>query len=82
MRVQNCLDRFHLLQDVIDRLPQLGARGSYLKQAMQDKLIERNQYINTHGQDLPEVRNWTWATPDDLAAGCPCGPAHSDDPNG
>jgi xylulose-5-phosphate/fructose-6-phosphate phosphoketolase len=63
MRVQNRLDRFHLVQDVIDRLPHSGTRGSHLKQAMRDKLVEHNQYINTRGQDLPEVRNWTWAKP-------------------
>jgi xylulose-5-phosphate/fructose-6-phosphate phosphoketolase len=60
MAVLNDLDRFHLVQDVVDRLPQLHGTGDYLKQAMKDRLVTHYDYIREHGQDMPEVRNWTW----------------------
>ncbi|MFE9118558.1 phosphoketolase [Streptomyces sp. NPDC007172] len=63
MRVQNHLDRFHLVQDVIDRLPQLGSRGDYLRQRMSDRLVQHTHHIALHGVDLPEIRDWTWGEP-------------------
>jgi len=60
MTVLNDLDRFHLVIDVIERLPQSGSQGLYLKQRLQNRLIEHKAYIARHGQDLPEVRNWRW----------------------
>ena len=60
MVVLNELDRFHLVGDVIDRLPALGSRAAYAKQAMQEKLIEHRRYIMVHGDDMPEIRGWQW----------------------
>jgi len=60
MTVLNDLDRFHLVMDVIDRLAQTGSAGVYLKQQMQNRLIEHKRYIRRFGQDMPEVRNWKW----------------------
>lgn len=60
MRVQNEIDRFHIVSDVVDMLPQLGNKGAYIKQLMRDKLVMHKQYIGDYGQDLPEVMNWKW----------------------
>jgi xylulose-5-phosphate/fructose-6-phosphate phosphoketolase len=60
MTVLNDMDRFHLVMDVIDRLPQLGERYAYLKQEMEDKLIMHRAYIDREGIDMPEVLNWRW----------------------
>jgi xylulose-5-phosphate/fructose-6-phosphate phosphoketolase len=60
MVVLNDLDRFHLMGDVIDRVPGLGERAAYAKQFIRDKLIEHRHYIRQHGQDMPEVRDWEW----------------------
>ncbi|TCV85116.1 phosphoketolase family protein [Sulfurirhabdus autotrophica] len=60
MAVRNDLDRFHLVSDVIDRVPKLGYRAAHLKQIMRDKLIEHKAYITTYGEDMPEIRNWKW----------------------
>jgi xylulose-5-phosphate/fructose-6-phosphate phosphoketolase len=60
MVVRNDLDRFHLVGDVIDRVPKLGYLAAYVKQAIRDKLIEHKAYIAAHGDDMPEVKNWRW----------------------
>jgi xylulose-5-phosphate/fructose-6-phosphate phosphoketolase len=60
MAVLNDLDRFHLVMDAIDRLPQVGDKGAYVKQFCRDKLIDHKRYIRTYGEDMPEIRNWRW----------------------
>jgi xylulose-5-phosphate/fructose-6-phosphate phosphoketolase len=60
MVVLNDLDRFHLVEDVIDRVPKLGARAAYAKQAVRDALIEHRQWIEHHGDDMPAIRDWRW----------------------
>ncbi len=60
MVVRNDMDRFHLVADVIDRVPKLGSLAAYTKQAIRDKLIEHQAYIAEHGDDLPEIRDWRW----------------------
>ena len=60
MVVLNDLDRFHLVEDVIDRLPQLGARAAYFKQALRNKLLEHREYIRKRGEDQPDITGWRW----------------------
>jgi xylulose-5-phosphate/fructose-6-phosphate phosphoketolase len=60
MAVLNDLDRFHLTGDVIDRVPSLGSRAAYVKQLMRDKLLDHTAYIEKHGEDMPEILDWTW----------------------
>jgi xylulose-5-phosphate/fructose-6-phosphate phosphoketolase len=60
MVVRNDLDRFHLVGDVIDRVPKLGSMAAYVKQAIRDTLIAHQAYIAMYGQDMPEIRDWRW----------------------
>jgi len=60
MTVLNEMDRFHLAMDAVDRLPQVGGKAAYILQACRDKLIEHNEYIRKHGEDMPEIRDWSW----------------------
>jgi xylulose-5-phosphate/fructose-6-phosphate phosphoketolase len=60
MTVLNDLDRFHLVMDVVDRVPKLSPKGAYLKQLMRDKLIDHKRYIRQYGEDMPEIRDWHW----------------------
>jgi len=60
MVVLNRLDRFHLVADVIHRVPGLAERTGSLQQWLHDRLIEHREYITRHGDDMPDVRDWTW----------------------
>jgi xylulose-5-phosphate/fructose-6-phosphate phosphoketolase len=60
MVVLNHLDRFHLVSDVIDRVPGLARRAAYAQQAIREKLIDHKHYIARYGEDMPEIRNWRW----------------------
>ena len=60
MVVMNDLDRFHLVADVVDRVPRLRQRAAYVKQYVRDRLIDHKEYICKHGQDMPEIRDWKW----------------------
>jgi len=61
MTVLNDLDRFHLVEAVVDRVPGLATIAAYAKQAVREKLIDHRQHIARYGEDLPEIRNWTWS---------------------
>jgi xylulose-5-phosphate/fructose-6-phosphate phosphoketolase len=69
MCVLNDLDRFHLVSDVIDRVPKLGARAAYAKQAIRDKLMEHKAYIARHGDDMPDITGWKWGQGAGASAG-------------
>jgi len=60
MCVLNDIDRYRLVMDAIDRLPQLGSRGAYTKQLMQNKRLDHKAYVREHGEDMPEIREWKW----------------------
>ena len=60
MVVRNDLDRFHLVEDVVDRVPKLGYIAAYAKQAVENKLVDHKEYIAKYGIDMPEIVNWTW----------------------
>lgn len=61
MVVMNDLDRFHLISDVIDRLPMLQSKAAYVKQSIHEKLLDHKRYITEHGADMPEIREWQWS---------------------
>jgi xylulose-5-phosphate/fructose-6-phosphate phosphoketolase len=63
MTVMNDLDRFHLFGDVINRLPQLESHADRARQFIRARLFDHKQYIEQHGEDMPEIRNWKWSTP-------------------
>ena len=67
--VHNGLDRFHLVEDVIDRVQSLGSRAAYAKQFLRDKLLDHKAYITKYGEDMPEIRDWQWPAPDARMAG-------------
>lgn len=60
MVVLNDLDRYHLVMDVIDRLPQIGSRAAYAIQYLRNKLLDHKAYIHKYGEDMPEIRDWKW----------------------
>jgi xylulose-5-phosphate/fructose-6-phosphate phosphoketolase len=61
MTVLNEVDRFNLAIDVIDRVPRLQPAAGHAREALKNKLIEHRRYVRSHGEDLPEIRNWSWA---------------------
>lgn len=60
MAVRNDIDRYHLVSDVIDRVPALAKSAAYVKQMLRDKLIDHREYIEQYGEDPPEIRDWQW----------------------
>ena len=65
MRVQNEIDRYHLVMDALKYLPKLKNRSAILNQLCKDKLVEHKEYIHEYGDDMPDVKNWNWKTATD-----------------
>jgi xylulose-5-phosphate/fructose-6-phosphate phosphoketolase len=61
MTVLNKLDRFHLVEAVIDFTPSLTAHAAHIRQRIRDKLVEHREYVTEHGEDMPEIRDWQWS---------------------
>jgi xylulose-5-phosphate/fructose-6-phosphate phosphoketolase len=62
MVMRNNMDRYHLVIDVIDRVPTLGSTAAAVRQDMVDRRVEHLRYVVEHGDDLPEIRDWQWTT--------------------
>ena len=60
LKGESDLDRFHIVMDVIDRVPGLGSRAAHVRQRMVDARLRARQYTRAHGEDAPEVRDWVW----------------------
>lgn len=60
MAVMNDIDRFHLCLDVAERVPKLESTRAYIRQMIEGKIIDHKRYIESHGEDMPEIRNWVW----------------------
>jgi xylulose-5-phosphate/fructose-6-phosphate phosphoketolase len=60
MAVRNQLDRFNLLHDAAERVPQLAGQAAHIKQFVRDRLVEHRAYIMEHGDDMPAIRDWQW----------------------
>jgi len=63
LAMNNQIDRFNLVIDVIDRVPRLGSRAAHVKERMQEEILSHREYAHTHGMDVPEVTNWRWSLP-------------------
>ena len=61
--MNNQIDRFNLVIDVIDRVPGLGSRAAHVKERMKDAILENRSYAHQHGIDAPEIRDWAWSRP-------------------
>jgi xylulose-5-phosphate/fructose-6-phosphate phosphoketolase len=68
LAMNNQIDRFNLVIDVIDRVPHLGSRAAHLKERMKEAILENKAYAHEHGMDAPAITDWRWSTPSALKA--------------